>query len=73
MGQTINPYGKKITVVETDFCGRKLTLEDGTEFVFHVEAFARECLLEGVDAMGWLLKRMPEIEAYEHSHGKAAA
>jgi polyribonucleotide nucleotidyltransferase len=27
MGQTINPYGKQITIVETDFCGRKLSLE----------------------------------------------
>lgn len=29
MGQTINPFGKKITTVETEFCGRKLTLEVG--------------------------------------------
>jgi polyribonucleotide nucleotidyltransferase len=27
MGQIINPYGKEITLVETEFCGRKLTLE----------------------------------------------
>lgn len=27
MGQTINPYGKDIVIVETDFCGRKLSLE----------------------------------------------
>jgi polyribonucleotide nucleotidyltransferase len=27
MGQTINPGGKQIISVETDFCGRKLTLE----------------------------------------------
>jgi polyribonucleotide nucleotidyltransferase len=27
MGQTINPYGKDIITVETEFCGRKLTLE----------------------------------------------
>jgi polyribonucleotide nucleotidyltransferase len=29
MGQTINPYGKKIIKVETDFCGKKLSLEVG--------------------------------------------
>ncbi len=29
MGQTINPTGKKIIKVETDFCGRKLSLEVG--------------------------------------------
>jgi polyribonucleotide nucleotidyltransferase len=27
MGQTINPYGKKIVKVSTDFCGRELSLE----------------------------------------------
>lgn len=27
MGQTINPFGKKIIKVETDFCGQKLSLE----------------------------------------------
>jgi polyribonucleotide nucleotidyltransferase len=27
MGQTINPYGKDIIIVETEFCGRKLSLE----------------------------------------------
>jgi polyribonucleotide nucleotidyltransferase len=27
MGQTINPMGKQVVTVETDFCGRKLTLE----------------------------------------------
>lgn len=29
MGQTINPTGKQIIKVETDFCGRKLSLEVG--------------------------------------------
>lgn len=29
MGQTINPLGKEIVTVETDFCGRKLSIEVG--------------------------------------------
>ncbi|MEK7153220.1 MAG: polyribonucleotide nucleotidyltransferase [Patescibacteria group bacterium] len=29
MGQTVNPYGKPIIKVETDFCGRTLSLEVG--------------------------------------------
>lgn len=29
MGTTINPAGKEIVIVETDFCGRKLSLEVG--------------------------------------------
>ena len=32
---------------------------------FGVEPFARECLLEGVDTLGWLAARIPAIEAFE--------
>ena len=32
---------------------------------FNVEPFARRCLLDGVDTMGWLMGRMSSIEAYE--------
>ncbi len=58
--------------VTIDLESNTLTLEDGTTFIFTIEAFARQCLLEGVDAMGWLLKRLPEIEQFESTHGKAA-
>ncbi|WP_428156355.1 3-isopropylmalate dehydratase small subunit [Brevundimonas sp.] len=34
---------------------------------FGVESFARQCLLDGVDTLGWLQANMPEIEAYERS------
>jgi 3-isopropylmalate/(R)-2-methylmalate dehydratase small subunit len=33
---------------------------------FTVEPFARQCLLDGVDPLGWLQKHMPAIEAFEH-------
>ena len=32
---------------------------------FEVESFARQCLLDGVDTLGWLQARMPAIEAFE--------
>ena len=35
---------------------------------FSVEPFARECLLEGVDTVGWLVARAPAIDAYEREH-----
>ena len=63
-----NPQQRVTIDLETN----SLTLEDGTVFVFQIEAFARQCLLEGVDAMGWLLKRLPDIEQFEKTHGKAA-
>ncbi len=34
---------------------------------FKVEAFARQCLLDGVDTLGWLQSKLPEIEAFERS------
>ena len=32
---------------------------------FRVERFARRCLLDGVDTLGWLQARLPEITAFE--------
>lgn len=32
---------------------------------FTVDGFARRCLLDGTDPLGWLLSRLPEIEAFE--------
>ena len=34
---------------------------------FAVEPFARQCLLDGVDSLGWLQKHLPAIEAFEHT------
>ena len=35
---------------------------------FSVEPFSRECMLDGVDTLGWLAARIPAIEAYEREH-----
>jgi 3-isopropylmalate/(R)-2-methylmalate dehydratase small subunit len=35
---------------------------------FTVDSFARRCLLDGVDELGFLLKHLPEIESYELHH-----
>jgi 3-isopropylmalate/(R)-2-methylmalate dehydratase small subunit len=35
---------------------------------FAVDGFARRCLLDGVDELGFLLKHLPEIESYERQH-----
>ncbi|HEX3673151.1 MAG TPA: 3-isopropylmalate dehydratase small subunit [Rhizomicrobium sp.] len=32
---------------------------------FQVESFARRCLLDGVDTLGWLMGRLPQIEKFE--------
>jgi 3-isopropylmalate/(R)-2-methylmalate dehydratase small subunit len=48
-----------------DVTRRTLALPDGTSVSFPLEAFARHCLLEGVDELGFLLARAREIDAYE--------
>jgi 3-isopropylmalate/(R)-2-methylmalate dehydratase small subunit len=35
---------------------------------FAVEPFARQCLLEGVDPLGWLIARQPQIAAFEQEY-----
>ena len=42
-------------------------LSDGWQTVFEVEAFARQCLLKGVDPLGHLLNQVSAIEAYEEN------
>ncbi|MDZ4350231.1 MAG: 3-isopropylmalate dehydratase small subunit [Xanthomonadaceae bacterium] len=39
----------------------------GEPIPFEVEAFARRCLLDGVDQLGYLLAQEPEIAAFEAS------
>ena len=39
---------------------------------FSLEPFARQCLLDGVDTLGWLMKSMPAIEHYEQAHSQSA-
>lgn len=38
---------------------------DGRRAAFEVEPFARRCLLDGVDSLGFILSRLPAIEAFE--------
>jgi 3-isopropylmalate/(R)-2-methylmalate dehydratase small subunit len=43
----------------------ELTFGNESPVQFTVEPFARRCLIEGVDTLGWLLDRIPAIEAFE--------
>jgi 3-isopropylmalate/(R)-2-methylmalate dehydratase small subunit len=42
-----------------------LTLPDGTSVGFPIDAFARYCLLEGIDELGYLRKQIDRIERFE--------
>jgi 3-isopropylmalate/(R)-2-methylmalate dehydratase small subunit len=54
--------------VRVDLASQTLTLPDGTAVEFPVDPFAKTCLLEGVDELGFLLKHEAEIAAFEESH-----
>ena len=44
-----------------------VTLPDGRSFGFRVDAFARQCLLDGIDQLDYLLRFEGEIRAFEVS------
>ncbi|HWK73608.1 MAG TPA: 3-isopropylmalate dehydratase small subunit [Povalibacter sp.] len=45
-----------------------LSLPDGTAVEFPIEAFARYCLLNGIDELGFLLQQSGAIERYEQAY-----
>ncbi len=59
-----NPGAK----VRIDLSTNTLTLPTGTTVNFPVEAFARYCLLNGVDELGYLLKQAAAIAQFETVH-----
>jgi len=52
--------------IDLDACA--LTLPDGQAVKFPIETFARYCLLNGIDELGYLLQQEPQIARYEQTH-----
>lgn len=48
-----------------DVADQMITLPDGRQFAFALEPFARHCLLNGVDQLGYLLQQSAVINDYE--------
>jgi 3-isopropylmalate/(R)-2-methylmalate dehydratase small subunit len=57
--------GSPVTI---DVRSQTVTLADGSSAVFPLEPFARHCLLEGRDALSFLLSQEAAIAAHEDSH-----
>ncbi|MGH8139797.1 MAG: 3-isopropylmalate dehydratase small subunit [Steroidobacteraceae bacterium] len=57
--------GAEVTI---DLAAATITLPTGTAVKFPIEAFARYCLLNGVDELGFLLERRGDIDGYERGH-----
>lgn len=51
--------------VDIDLENSRLTLPTGVATTFPIEAFARHCLLNGIDELGYLRSRLADIERYE--------
>jgi 3-isopropylmalate/(R)-2-methylmalate dehydratase small subunit len=51
--------------VEVDLENTRITLPTGATARFPIEAFARHCLMNGLDELGYLRSRLADIERYE--------
>ena len=58
-------------VLKVDLESETVTLPDGHKVGFEIDSFAKQCLLEGVDEMGYMLKQEAAIAAYEAAHPPA--
>ncbi|MCA9536417.1 MAG: hypothetical protein KC593_22195, partial [Myxococcales bacterium] len=50
-----------------DLQSQTLTLPDGTKVEFPVDGFAKHCLLNGIDQLGYILSFEDQITKYEQS------
>ena len=53
--------------VNIDVAATTLTLPDGKTAGFPIDAFARHCLLEGIDQLGFLRQHMDAINTFEET------
>lgn len=56
--------------LEVDLETQTLTLPDGRKVEFPVDLFSKECLLNGVDELGYLMRQTDAIEKFEMANGK---
>ncbi len=53
------------TEVAIDIETQTLTIDDGTSIEFPMDGFARYCLLQGVDQLGFIRQQIAAIESFE--------
>jgi 3-isopropylmalate/(R)-2-methylmalate dehydratase small subunit len=59
-----NPTG----AVRVDLASQTLTTPSGRKVQFPVDEFAKHCLLEGIDELGYILKQEAAIAGFEAAH-----
>jgi 3-isopropylmalate/(R)-2-methylmalate dehydratase small subunit len=60
--------GNSSAPVKVDLASQTLTLPSGRKVEFPVESFAKHCLLEGIDELGYIQQQEPAIAAFEAAH-----
>jgi 3-isopropylmalate/(R)-2-methylmalate dehydratase small subunit len=53
------------TTIAIDLAAQTLTLPDGSTVKFPIDEFAKHCMLEGVDELGYILQQEAAIAAFE--------
>jgi 3-isopropylmalate/(R)-2-methylmalate dehydratase small subunit len=59
--------------VDIDLEAARLSLPTGVDVPFRIEAFARHCLINGIDELGYLQGKLDAIRQFEAAHGDVAA
>jgi 3-isopropylmalate/(R)-2-methylmalate dehydratase small subunit len=54
--------------VHIDLASQTLRLPSGRAVTFPIDSFSKNCLLRGVDQLGYLMQMAPAIESYEQAH-----
>jgi 3-isopropylmalate/(R)-2-methylmalate dehydratase small subunit len=54
--------------IAVDLPAQSIALDHGPSARFEIDPFAKECLVNGVDELGYLLARLDDIKRYESSH-----
>jgi len=61
-------FANPTAIVKIDLASQALTLASGRTVEFPVDAFAKHCLLEGIDELGYILQQASTIAAFESTH-----
>jgi 3-isopropylmalate/(R)-2-methylmalate dehydratase small subunit len=59
------------SVFTIDLSSSTFALPGGERFDFRIDPFARHCMLQGVDQLGYLVSKEPEISAFERARAEA--
>lgn len=58
--------------LQVDLPKQTITLPDGSNLAFEVDAFKKDCLIKGLDDIGLTLEHADDISAYEQRRGQEA-